>query len=195
MVSEVEIFGLGEEVDTIEGVETARETARQFKMLFLVFTDGYFMGFLDKDVDSHEGRVGEKAGVDALVGLGTDNLPFDILGVVLDAELFAGFVLESCSAHKFSDAYMHVEQEVHFGYFRNIALDEYGSLFWVDASGEIFSKYVSDIFVESFRVGSGSQCVKVGYEEETVIVVLHPDEFPKGSIIVSEVEISGRTDA
>ena len=63
-------------------------------MLFLVFADGNFVGFLDEDVDSHECRVGEKAGIDAFVGFAADNLFFNVVAVAFDAKGFARFVFE-----------------------------------------------------------------------------------------------------
>ena len=55
MVAEVEVLGFGEEVYAIERVEAACETAGEFEVLFLIFSDRHSMSFLDEDVDGHEG--------------------------------------------------------------------------------------------------------------------------------------------
>ena len=57
-----------------------------------------------KDIDSHERRISEEAGVDALVGLVADDLAFDTLLIVVivgggDAERLASFILERGCAH------------------------------------------------------------------------------------------------
>lgn len=166
-------------------------------MLFLVLAYGYFMGFLDEDVDGHEGGVGEEAGVYALVGVVADDLFFDVLAVVvgLDAELLAGFVLEGGCAHEFADADVHVEQEIHFRDFGYVALDEDCSLFGVNACGEVFCEDVFDILVKCVGFGIGCEGVEVSDEEEAVVVVLHFHEFAECAVVVAEVEVACGTDA
>ena len=68
MVAEVEVLGLGEEVDTIDVIEASGTFTSHFHVLFLVFAYGHFCCSVLQNVGSHEGGVGEQSGVD-VVGL------------------------------------------------------------------------------------------------------------------------------
>ena len=164
-------------------------------MLFLILSDGHLVGFLYEDVHGHKCGVGEQSGVDALVGVGSDYLLLYVLRVVGDAELLAGFVLERRCAHQLSDTYMHVEQQVHLGYFRYVALHEYGGFVGVDARCKIFGEDIVYVLVKGLGVGIGGKCVKVSYEVEAVIVILHLYELVEGSVVVAQVQIARGTDA
>ena len=167
------------------------------KVLLLVLADGYFVGFLNEDVDGHEGGIGEEPGIYTLVGVVADNLLLDVIAVVvgLDAELLAGLVLERCGAHQLADADVHVEEEIHFGNLGDVALHEDCGFLGVDACGEVFGEDVFDVFVEGVGLGVGGEGMEVGYEEEAVIVVLHFHELAEGSVVVSEVKVAGGADA
>ncbi len=171
-------------------------------MLQLVFAYGHLGCFLDKDIDGHKCRVGKQPGVHALVGFVADYLFFECFIVVVaviagscDAEGFAGFVLERGRTHKFSDSDMHVQQKIHFRYFGNVALYEYGGFIGVDACGEVFGEYGLDVGVELFCVGVCGERVEVGHKEVAVVVVLQLDKFAECSVVVSQMEVSCRADA
>ena len=167
-------------------------------MLKLVFADGHFGGLLNENVDGHECRVGKEAGVDATVCLYAANLFFDFVIVVRggrESESLAGFVLERGRAHELADADVHVEQEIHFGDFGDVALDEYCSLLGVDACGEIFGENFLNIGVQLLRVRVCSERVEVGNEETTVEVVLNFDEFAQSAVLVAQMEVACRADA
>ncbi len=193
MVTEVEIFGFGEEVYAVERVESAGETACELQVLFLVFAYGHLVGLLYQNVDGHEGGIGEQAGVDALVGVRADDLLLDIVVSAggSESELLAGLVFERGCAQEFADAHVHVEQEIHFRDFGHVALHEDSRLFGVDAGGEIFGKDILYVLMQRVGVRIGGQGVEVGDEEQAIIVVLHFDELAQSSVIVSEMKVSG----
>ena len=171
-------------------------------MLELVLAHGYFRGHLNQNVDGHECGVGEEAGIDSLVGLGSDNLFFEgfvVVGSVgggcSDAEGLAGLVLERGRAHELAHACVHVKQEIHLRYFGDVALDEYRGFVGVDAGGEIFGEYGFYVGVQEFGVGVRGEAVEVGYEEVAVVVVLNLHEFAQGAVVVSEMEVACGTDA
>ncbi len=168
-------------------------------MLQLVFAYGHFGSLLYEDVDSHEGGVGEQAGVHALVCGGADNLFLEgLVGVVVgrggDAQRLAGLVFERGGAHKLAYAYVHIEKQVHLGNFGYIALHEYCGFFGVETGGEIFRKNTFYIGVKLSRVRIGGESVQVGNEEVAVVVVLYCYEFAKRSIIITKVKIAGGAD-
>lgn len=193
MPAEIEIRRLGEQFDAVERVEAAGEAARQLEMLLLVFAYRHFRGLLYEDVDSHKSRIGQQAGVDALVGLIADNFRFDILvgSVFRDSELLARLVLERGRAHKLADADMHVHKQIKLRNLGNIALDKDCGFFRIDTGGEILGNDIMDIAVEHLRVGMRCQSVEVGDEEQTVEVVLHPDEFTQGAEVITKMKVSG----
>ncbi len=90
---------------------------------------------------------------------------------------------------------MHVEQQIHLGYFWHIALDEYIGLVGVYAGGEILGQDVAHVLVQGLGVGIGGECVEVGYEEEAVVVILHLDKLAESAVVVAQVQIAGGTDA
>ena len=49
--------------------------------------------------------------------------------------------------------------------------------------------------MQHLRIGMSGEGVEVGYEEATVIILLHSHEFAQRSVIVAEVEVAGGTDA
>ena len=102
--TESEIDRVAEILSFVERIETAGEAASKCEVLFLVLTYGHEVGVMYKDIDSHERRISEEAGVDALVGLVADDLAFDTLLIVVivgggDTERLASFILERGCAH------------------------------------------------------------------------------------------------
>ncbi len=169
-------------------------------MLLLILAHRHPVGFLDEDVDSHKGGIGEEAGVDALAAaLIAYDLLFDILvGVVflacggdMDSELLSGLVLKGGGAHELAYAYVHVEQKVELAHLGYVALHKNGGLFGVEAGGKVFGHNVLDIGMELCRVGIGGEGVEIGYEKVGVIVVLHPDKLRQRAEVVAQVEITG----
>ncbi len=170
-------------------------------MLQLVLAYGHFCGFLYENVHCHEGGVCEQACVDALVGFGTYNLVFEVFvvfgitGGSAYAECLAGFVFERGCTHKFAYSYVHVQQQVHFADFRNVALHEYCRFVGVESGCEIFSQNVFYVGVQLLWFGVGGEGMQVGDEEVAVVVVLYAYEFAERTVVVAQVQVACGADA
>lgn len=91
-------------------------------MLFLVFANGYFYASVQQDVGRHQHRVGKQSCVD-VVGLSTC------------------FVFERGYTLQFAQVGVHVQEQVQFRSFRNIALKVNGAFFRIEAQGDILCQY------------------------------------------------------
>ena len=61
------MVAFGQFEDFAIGVVEARgDVAREFEVLGLVGTDWYIVSLVEQDVASHQGRVGEEAGIDVV---------------------------------------------------------------------------------------------------------------------------------
>ena len=156
-------------------------------MLFLVFSHGNLVGFLYEDVNGHQCRIGEKACVHALVGIGAYYLFLYVVTVALNAKGLTRLVLERGGAHQFADAHVHVKQQIQFRNLRHVALDENGGFLGVEACGQIFRKYILHVCVELFGVRVRGQGVEVGHEKHVVVsgIVLHSHEVAQCAVIIA----------
>ena len=101
----------GEEIDAVSRVETAGEAARHLHILLLVLADGDFHGLVDDDVGSHQGRISQEAGADAVLVALVEDFAFHVaFGRMhtVNVELLAGFILERSGAHQLADAGIHI---------------------------------------------------------------------------------------
>ena len=159
-------------------------------MLQLVLAHGYLCGFLYENIDGHKGGICEKAGVYALVCVGTDYFFLEGFVVVafgggLYAEAFAGLVLERRGAHELAYAHVHVEQKVHLGNFGDIALHKYSGFLGIDAGGKVFSQNALYICMKCVGIGVCGECMKIGDEEVAVVFVLQFHKFRQGTEVVA----------
>ena len=150
---------------------------------------------VDEDVDGHKRRVGEEAGVDALVGLVADDVFLDLVGIGVDAESLAGLVFERGGAHELTDADVHVHQQIHLRDLGDVALHVDHVLVGIESGGEIFGQDVFHVLVEHLGVGMSGERVEVGHEITAIVVVLHAHEFIEGTVIVAQMEVARGADA
>ena len=80
---------------------------------------------------------------------------------------------------------MHIEQQIHFGNFRDVALNENRSLFRINARSEIFSQNFLDIGMKLGGIRIGGEGMKVGDEETTVIVVLNLNKLAQRTVVIA----------
>ena len=147
----------GKDIAVIHAVEPVGKCACHFKMLFLIFAYGDFCCAVYQYVGSHEARVGQQTGVQ-VVGL------------------FACLVLKRCAPLKFAEVSVHIEIDIKFDDFRDIALDIQSRLFGVDTCSKIFGNHLLDVFLEMFGKWMCGQRMDVGDEEIALIFILHLHE-------------------
>ena len=165
-------------------------------MLFLVLAHRHEVGALDQDVHSHQGGVGQQAGVHALVGAGADDFfshVFIIIALVGsgDAEGLAGLVLEGCGAHQLANAHVHVEQEVHLAHLGNITLYKDGRFLGIKSCGQVFGQDVAHVGVQFLGVRIGGEGMQVGNEVVAVVIafVLHLHKITQCAQVVAQVQL------
>ena len=167
---------LYKEIDLVEMVETNGEVARHLEMLQLILAHRHEVCLVLKDVGSHEHGIGEQAGI-------------DIVGIL------ACLVLEGYGLLKFAQIGVHIEEGVEFAGLGNVALHINHALLGIHASSEVFGQNAANVGVEGCRIGSRGQRMVVGDEVTAVVVVLHVNKVAQCTIVVSEVKVSGGTDA
>ena len=120
--------------------------------------------------------IGEQAGI-------------DVRGIL------AHLVLERGRTLQLAHIGVHAEQQRQFGHLRHVALHVDGSHVGVDARGEGLGKHRPDVLVQARRVVMRSQRMVIRDEKVAFRIVLHSDEIAQRPEIVSQMELSGGSDA
>ena len=109
-------------------VESLGKSACHLQMLLLVFAHRHLGGFVYQYVGSHKGWIGQQPGV-------------HVVGVLAHLILKRGHPLQLAKVG------IHVEKEVQFYGFRQVALKVQCSLVGVEAAGQILHQYLTGIAI------------------------------------------------
>jgi len=170
------LVGGGAVVDAaVELVELAGDVAAHFDVCFLVFADGDEFGSEGEDVSAlADGVHGEAEGVGVAEAFGVD------LG-------FEGGV-----AHDLVEGDEHGEEKCKFGDSGDLALEDEGGAFGVEADGEPVFDYAEGVGADvGWSFGERGEGVYVGDEEVAVVVVLEVQAVFEAADVVAEVEACG----
>ena len=142
-------------------------------MLFLVLPYRDEIGLVQKNVRSHQDRIGEKA----------DTGTFSIA---------LTFVLELSHSLKFAHPGVAGEHPGQFGVFRDVRLDENGRRIGVNTGSEINSGEIKRLLPETVRILGQRDRVKVDDAVKRLIIVLQRDPILECAEIVADMKVTRR---
>ena len=177
-VVEVEGLRFLEVVNAVDAVETIAKGARHFEVRHLVLAHRHEVSVVEEDVRRHECRIGEQSRIDVV-------------------RVLSHLVLEGGATLKFANVGVHVEEEVEFDDFGNVALHVERDTFGVETRREVVNDDFFNIASDVVRVRVGGEAMIVSNEEIAISVIelLQTYEVLQGTEVVAEMKRSRRSDA
>ena len=163
-------------IHPVHCVESPGKASCHFKMLFLILSHRYFTCFMYNNISSHKHGVGKQPGIDII-------------------RLIPYLILERCRSLKLTNIRIHIKQKIQLCYFRHITLNEHSRNFRINTACEIFSKYFFNIAMQVDWLGMSSKCVIISNKKITIIFLLHFQEIPHCSEVISQMQITCRSNA
>ena len=123
-------------------------------MLLLVFAHRHFLCFVNDDVGSHQRWISKQTSINIL-------------------RLLTRFFLKSRHAFQLAHVSIHVEQQVKFGGFGQVALYVKCRLLGIDARSQIFHQHLFHIAMKIGWGGVRGKGMVIGNKEKAAVGLLH----------------------